>query len=148
SPFFDVWRGGGRRVQVGTVIADRYVLREPLAGGSTGQVWLAAGARTRGQGGVKLLAGGNETPVRASSLIELRQQGRIDGRAYLVLEYASGGSLRDRLHRHGRLDPRAAMSLIAQTATALHHAHLSGLVHRDVRPEHVLLRADGSVAII
>jgi serine/threonine protein kinase len=40
------------------------------------------------------------------------------------------------------------MSLIGQAATALHHAHLSGLVHRDVRPEHLVLRADGSVAII
>jgi eukaryotic-like serine/threonine-protein kinase len=145
--------------QVGTVIADRYVLRERLGGGGTGEVWLAAvssnGASDAptspigadGRVVVKLLADDIEPPPRGSALIELLRQGRADGQACLVLEYVPGGNLRDLLRRHGRLGQRQAMSLVAQAAAALHTAHLSGVVHRDLRPEHLLMRADGSIAI-
>jgi serine/threonine protein kinase len=82
---------------VGTVIADRYVLRECLANGSTGEVWLSTGPDRPVV--VKLLAEDIEAPVRGTPLIEFIEQGRADGRTYLVLEHAPGGSLRDVLRR-------------------------------------------------
>jgi hypothetical protein len=122
---------------VGIVIADRYVLRERLASGSTGDVWLSAIADRPVV--VKLLAEDIEAPVRGTPLIELIEQGRADGRTYLVLEHAPGGSLRDVLRREGRLSQTEAMAVLVRVATVLHEAHLSGLVHRDVRPGHLLL---------
>jgi eukaryotic-like serine/threonine-protein kinase len=130
---------------VGTVIADRYALRERLANGSTGEVWLSEIADRPVV--VKLLAEDIEAPVRGTPLIELIEQGRADGRAYLVLEHAPGGSLRDVLRREGRLSQTEAMAVLARVATVLQEAHLSGLVHRDLRPGHLLLRGDGSLAV-
>ncbi len=63
-----------------------------------------------------------------------------DGRCFLVMEWIAGPDLRQWLDRHGPLPAAAALDLVRQLATALDHAHRSGLVHRDVKPENVVLQ--------
>jgi serine/threonine protein kinase len=62
-----------------------------------------------------------------------------DGTLYLVMPFISGGDLRELLKRHGRLEPARAVRLVAQLGAALDAAHRIGVVHRDVKPENVML---------
>lgn len=62
---------------------------------------------------------------------------------YLVMEFVEGESLGRKLDRDGRMAEAEAIRIIAQVAQGLHRAHKFNLVHRDVKPDNVLLRADG-----
>ncbi len=70
--------------------------------------------------------------------------GEEAGRPYIVMEYVQGGTLAGLLVRRGTLAPGEAAELGRQIALALAHAHAAGLVHRDVKPENVLLTEDGT----
>ncbi len=67
---------------------------------------------------------------------------------YLVMEYVEGEPLSARVRAVGRLDPATTMSVLAQAADALHTAHLAGIVHRDVKPGNLLVKADGRVVLV
>jgi serine/threonine protein kinase len=62
---------------------------------------------------------------------------------YLVMEYVDGGTLTDRIESEGPLAEHVAISLITQVAQALDLAHARGLIHRDIKPDNVLLTASG-----
>jgi eukaryotic-like serine/threonine-protein kinase len=70
-----------------------------------------------------------------------------DDGAFLVLQYVDGCSLREVLRRRGRLTPAEALAILGPAAEGLGAAHTAGLVHRDVKPENVLLAADGTIQI-
>ncbi len=67
--------------------------------------------------------------------------------AYLVMEYVPGRTLRDLIRERGRLTPRLALALIDPVIEGLAAAHEAGLVHRDVKPENVLLSSNGQIKI-
>ena len=72
----------------------------------------------------------------------------IDGtRPYLVMEYVEGENLGDKLDRQGPLGEAEAVDLIVQTGQALHFAHQRRLIHRDVKPENILISADGQAKL-
>src|SRR6266446_5072477 len=62
---------------------------------------------------------------------------------YLVMEFVEGESLGKKLERDGKLPEDEAIRLIAQVAQGLHRAHKQGLIHRDVKPDNILVTADG-----
>jgi len=66
---------------------------------------------------------------------------------YLVMEFVEGESLGDRLERETRLPEAEAIRIIAQVAQGLHRAHKQGLVHRDVKPDNIMLTADGQAKL-
>ncbi|QXJ25300.1 Stk1 family PASTA domain-containing Ser/Thr kinase [Actinomadura graeca] len=73
---------------------------------------------------------------------------RTDGEhVFLVMEYVEGATLRDTLTAVGRLGPRAALEIMQPVLAALGAAHRAGLVHRDVKPENVLINEDGQVKV-
>ena len=78
-------------------------------------------------------------------VVAVYDQGSLDGVAYLVMEYVEGPTLRD-LIAAGPLSVKEALGLVAQLLRPLGAAHRAGLVHRDSKPENVLLPSDGSVA--
>jgi serine/threonine protein kinase len=73
--------------------------------------------------------------------------GREDGLPYLVMEFVEGESLGQRLDRENRLSETEGIRIISEVAQGLDRAHALGLVHRDVKPDNILLTTDGQVKL-
>jgi class 3 adenylate cyclase len=80
-----------------------------------------------------------------SNVVKIYDKGFTDDYAYIAMEYFTGGSLKDVIA--GGLTPRQALSLLAQAAAALAEIHRLGIVHRDVKPANMMLRADGTMVL-
>jgi tetratricopeptide (TPR) repeat protein len=77
--------------------------------------------------------------LRHPNLIQIHELGEDSGRPFVVMQLARGSSLQERLERQGPLPPREAVELVGKVAMALDHAHTAGVLHRDVKPDNVLL---------
>jgi eukaryotic-like serine/threonine-protein kinase len=81
--------------------------------------------------------------VSHPNIVTVIDRGEDDRRQFIVFEYVEGENLKELLQRTGPLPIRDALLLALQMARALSFAHGRGLVHRDVKPQNVLLNADG-----
>ena len=81
------------------------------------------------------------------NVVAVYDQGEDDGYVFLAMEYVQGRTLRDLLRERTRLTPAEALSVLEPVLAALSAAHAAGLVHRDVKPENVLLADDGRVKV-
>ena len=80
-------------------------------------------------------------------VVAVYDQGEDDGLVYLVMEFVPGRTVRDVLRQYGRLSAEQALTIIDPVLQALEAAHRAGFVHRDVKPENVLLTDDGRVKV-
>src|SRR6201997_3665459 len=92
---------------------------------------------------VQRFRGEAETAARLNNphIIPIHTYGEIDGRLYVDMRLIEGRDL-DKVLGEGPLEPKRAVRIIEQVATALHAAHKVGLVHRDVKPSNILLDED------
>jgi serine/threonine protein kinase len=81
------------------------------------------------------------------NIVKALDFGREGDLPYLVMEYVEGESLGQRLDRIHHLSEREAIGIIGQAAQGLHKAHKAGLVHRDVKPDNMMLTKDGQVKL-
>ena len=82
------------------------------------------------------------------NIVQVYDWGRAeDGSAFMAMELVEGQNLREVLSGNGRLRPAVAARVAAQVCSALEHARKAGLVHRDVKPENILLTRDGQVKV-
>ena len=140
--------------RLSTALADRYRIERELGAGGMATVYLAEDLKHKREVAVKVLrpelaaAVGAERFLReieiAASLthphiLPLHDSGNADGFLYYVMPYIEGESLRERLDREGALPPQVAAQVLKEVVDALAHAHEHGVVHRDVKPDNVLL---------
>lgn len=76
-------------------------------------------------------------------VVRLYRTGLIDGRPYLVTEYADGGSTAEWVRRHGPMPAVTAAEMISQASDAVDAAHRAGVIHRDLKPSNLLLSSRG-----
>ena len=91
----------------------------------------------------KILAGINHPNIVACHMADTTPEGQ----SYLVMEFIDGPNLKAWIEQNGALSPMAALRLVRSAGAALAHARTVGIIHRDVKPENVLLEAVTSTAI-
>src|SRR5437667_1502251 len=147
-------RRGRRRLSTET-IGGRYALDRPLGRGGMASVYLGHDRQLERRVAVKLLAPGvarahdlrrrfareSRLAARLShpNVVAVYDAGEEDGRPYIVMEYVEGETVADVLRRRGSLPPEEAVEIAAQVCAGLAHAHAHGLVHRDVKPQNLLV---------
>src|SRR5258708_16823768 len=77
-------------------------------------------------------------------ILKLFDYGEQEGMVYLVMELLNGGSLADKIHREGALPLDVIGHLLDQLGSALDYAHQHGVIHRDLKPQNVLLDQNGN----
>jgi len=81
------------------------------------------------------------------NIVTVIDRGEEGGRQYIVFEYINGETLKELVVRKGRLDVRTTLAVGLEIARGLSFAHEHGLVHRDVKPQNVLLNGDGGAKV-
>ena len=148
---------------VGEVIAERYELEELVGSGGMSSVYRADDRLLERQVALKILheqlsADGEHverfrSEARAvaqlshPNIVTVIDRGEQDGRQFIVFEYIDGENLKALVDRRGQLPEREALDLVLPVAHALAFAHHHGLVHRDVKPQNVLLAEGGEIKV-
>lgn len=81
------------------------------------------------------------------NIVNVYDVGQEDGIYYIVMEYVCGKTLKDYVREKGKLDSREAIKIALQIAAALEHAHKNGIVHRDIKPQNILIGDDYTVKV-
>ncbi|OPX88887.1 Stk1 family PASTA domain-containing Ser/Thr kinase [Pelotomaculum sp. PtaB.Bin117] len=77
------------------------------------------------------------------NIVSIYDVGRVDEVDYLVMEYVEGDNLKNLIRLHGPLTPARSAQIARQISDALEHAHENSIVHRDVKPQNILITRDG-----
>ena len=144
---------------IGTVLSGRYRLEAKLGSGGMSTVYLARDQTLDRDVAVKVMH--REMSEQADQLERFRQEARavaklshpnvvavIDagedgGHPYIVFEYVEGETLKARINRVGALDPQEALAYAIEIARGLTVAHARNMVHRDIKPQNVLIDPEG-----
>ncbi len=148
---------------IGRIVDQRYRVEAFVARGGMATVYRATDLRLERIVALKIMHGSFAedpdfvarfvTEARSAArlshpaIVAVYDQGASDGLVYLAMEYIGGQTLRDVLAQRGRLPPIAAAQFFEPILAALTAAHNAGIVHRDVKPENVLVGTDGRIKV-
>jgi serine/threonine protein kinase len=154
------FHAAGRRRLVIEATFSRYRIIRKLGSGGMGDVYLAEDTTLNRPVALKLLpavstqddervrrfkreANAEASRLNRPNILTVHEAGEFEGQHFIATEFVDGRTLRQMLHQGGRLGVSDALAIAAQVASALAAAHDAGIVHRDVKPENIMVRRDG-----
>lgn len=145
------------------ILADRYRLVEQIGMGGMAIVYRAVDQRTGHSVAIKVLkpefnkdaefVSRFQREAEAASkmthhnIVNLLDVGMDGENRYLVMEYVQGKTLKEVIREKGRLSPSVAAQITIRILSALQHAHQNGIIHRDIKPQNILVHADGHIKV-
>jgi HAMP domain-containing protein len=158
-------RAALRLLRPGLLLADRYEIKEVLGSGGMGVVYRAWDRQLQEPIAIKTLRP-EALQADATSLERFKQEirlarrithrnvlrthdlGEVDGTYYITMEYAEGTSLAELLKKRGRLPVGVALTIGKQLCRALEVAHEAGVVHRDIKPQNLMIDPGGFLKVM
>jgi serine/threonine-protein kinase len=150
---------GGEQFRPGDVLSERYELLQQVGSGASAITWRARDRRLDRDVAIKILRRSyamdptfaqrfdREARTAASvshgNVVDIYDVGHDGDTLYLVMQYIQGEDLKHLIQRSGAIDPDRARDLTLQVLAGLQAIHTSGIIHRDIKPQNVLIGRDG-----
>jgi serine/threonine-protein kinase len=152
-----------QQIQPGQLIAERYLLEEPIGHGAMGAVWRAWHVRLESPVAIKLLNSAiaddpemlerflrearSAAAVRSSHVVQIFDYGVDRDVPYIAMELLVGEPLDARLDARGVLEPQELDKIFTEIARAVSNAHAQGVVHRDIKPANIFIAREGDLEV-
>ncbi len=145
------------------IISNRYRIEKKIASGGMADIYLGEDLKLDRKVAVKILspnyAGDRNfvarfkreaqilTKLDHANIVDIYDWGKFDNSYYIVMEYVQGISLKELIERKGSIDPNIAADYAIQICDALSIAHKNNLIHRDIKPQNILITPDDIVKV-
>ena len=145
------------------LLADRYKLIKSLGEGGMADVYLAIDTIINREVAIKILRGelGSDpvtllrfqreanaaSKLNHPNVVQVYDVGTFEERHFIVMEYIRGRTLKQLIQLRGALHKEEAISIMKQLLSAIYEAHKQNIIHRDIKPQNVLVKDDGTVKI-
>ena len=149
---------------IGRMIGERYEIQQILGGGGMSKVYGAMDTILNRQVAIKLIQippsekqatidrfereVQNTTQLSHENIVSVWDVGEEDDCFYLVMEYIEGMTLSEHIKTHGALEPKTAVAYINQVLQGIQHAHEQGIVHRDIKPQNMMIDPNDTIKIV
>lgn len=146
-----------------SIIAGRYTLISSLGEGGMADVYLGHDTILNRKVAIKILRGelskdpvtllrfqreaGAVSKLHHPNVVEVYDVGEYNHRHYIVMEYVKGRTLKQLISQRGALHQDEAVDIMIQLTSAVQHAHEHHIIHRDIKPQNVLVKDDGTIKI-
>ena len=148
---------------IGTILAERYKIVKKLGSGGSADVYLADDIKLHRKVAIKILshlyAGDRSFVARFKkeaqilarlsdpNIVSIFDWGQFDSSYFICMEYVEGSNLADIIEKQGIINPATTARYSIQICKALEVAHKNNLIHRDIKPQNIIVTADGTVKI-
>lgn len=148
---------------IGKSLKNRYYIISLIGEGGMAQVYLANDVINKREVAIKIIKDSTSldplniarfqrearasAALRHKSIIEIYDVDEYQGKPYMVMECVKGESLKEVLKKRGTFTAVEACDIVYQLSDALAHAHEHGIIHRDVKPQNVMIKQDGSIKL-
>ncbi|MEA5026179.1 MAG: Stk1 family PASTA domain-containing Ser/Thr kinase [Erysipelotrichaceae bacterium] len=145
------------------MLAERYIIVRSLGQGGMADVYLAMDTVLNREVAVKVLRGelssdpvsllrfqreaNAASTINHPNIVEIYDVGEWDGKQYIVMEYVRGKTLKQLISYRGAIEQREAVAIMKQLVEATMVAHQNNIIHRDIKPQNVLVKDDGTIKI-
>ena len=148
---------------IGRIISDRYVIKQVVGTGGMAVVYRAWDLQNRTTVAIKILRPEYESDrdfvrrfsreaeaaakVSHENIVNMLDVGAEGDMRYIVMEYVDGQTLKELIRQNGALNQDMAVNIALSILAAVEHAHKNGIVHRDIKPQNILVDAQGHVKV-